>query len=107
MLHSFWVRTHNLIRAHKISQEKFALLVGIKYNTFRCWKYNSRIPDAESACNIADALGVSVEYLVRGGDRAKARQKLKQVKERVIASGRIKKLVLKLEEQAMRLQNSL
>ena len=62
----FWSRTYNLIKACGISQENFCRLVGINYNTFRCWKYNNRIPDAVSACDIADALGVSVEYLVKG-----------------------------------------
>ena len=69
----FWERTHELIKTRKMSQEKFAQLVGINYNTFRCWKYNNRMPDAESACYIADALDVSVEYLVRGADRPAAR----------------------------------
>ena len=63
-------------------------MVGINYNTFRCWMYNDRIPDAESAYFIAKALGVSIEYLVSGKDNLKQR---------------IKKLVSKLGEEADRL----
>jgi len=103
MKHSFWVRTYSLIKAHKISQEKFSRLVGIKYNTFRCWKYNDRIPDAVSACDIANALGVSVEYLVNGDNRANVRQKVKIEKERNITSSRVKKLALKLGEETAKL----
>jgi len=97
------MRTESLIKAHKISQEKFARMTGINYNTFRCWKYNNRIPDAESGCDIADALGVSVEYLVRGDEGTSAKQRIKKEKERVIASARIKKLVLKLGEETVKL----
>jgi len=78
MLLKFWERTYKLIKALKISQEKFAHLVGINYNTFRCWKYNNRMPDAESACDIADALDVSVEYLVRGAEGPTVRRKTKR-----------------------------
>ena len=85
---SFWTRTQKLIKEHKISQKKFSELVGINYNTYRCWVYNDRVPDAESAYYIAKALGVSVEYLVSGKDNLKQR---------------IKKLVLKLGEEADRI----
>ena len=91
MEHPFWTRTQSLLKVHKISHENFARLVGINYNTFRCWKYNNRIPDAVSACDMANALGVTVEYLVKGKDQA--------MKKRKIVSSRIKKLVLKLEEE--------
>ena len=95
MVHPFWTRTQILIKARKISQENFARLVGINYNTYRCWKYNNRIPDAVSACDIANALGVTVEYLVKGKDQA--------MKKRKIALKQIKKLVLKLGEETERL----
>jgi len=36
------------------------------------------MPDAESACDIADALGVSVEYLVRGAEGPTVRRKTKR-----------------------------
>jgi len=109
MILKFWERTHRLIKARKISQEKFAQLVGINYNTFRCWKYNNRMPDAESACDIADALGVSVEYLVRGAGCTAARaahalrSKIKQEKEKRTIIARIKKLAIKLGEETERI----
>jgi len=56
MFLEFWERIYKLIKARKISQEKFVQLIGMNYHTFRCWKYNDRMPDAESACDIADTL---------------------------------------------------
>jgi len=103
MRHSFWVRTQELIKTLKISQQKLAQLAGINYNTFRCWKYNDRIPDAVSACDISDALGVSVEYLVRGKDGKSSRRKITKEKERRIVSDRIKKLAIKLGEETIKL----
>jgi len=61
----FWDRTKKLIRAHKISQEKFAAYIGINFNTFKTWLYYRRIPDAITACDMADALGVSNVYNIR------------------------------------------
>ena len=99
----FWDRTLNLIKAHKMSQKKFAEYVDINYDAFRGWITKNRIPDAISACLIADALGVTVEYLVRGKDGLGAELRMKQAEERKTISSLVKKLVIKLGELTPRL----
>jgi len=80
-----------------MSQEKFARLVGLSYNTYRGWLYNNRLPDAGTACDMAQILGVTVEYLVWG------KYKTKAFKEQKSSSDKIKRLVLKLSEETKRL----
>jgi len=99
----FWLRTIELIKAHKISQKGFADYVGINYNVFRGWINHDRIPDAISSCTIADALGVTVEYLARGKDGMGAVLRMKQTEKRKIASEKIKKLVTELGEETVKL----
>ena len=101
---SFWKRVKDLCRAHKINQEDFAHYVDINIWTLKGWIYHNRIPDAISACDIADALGVSVEYLVRGVDGAAAARRMRQVKKQKVISARIKDLVTKLEQESQRLR---
>ena len=82
----------------------FAQLVGLSYNTLRGWLYNNRLPDAETACDMAAILGVSVEYLVWGKCKPGNRQRIKQLKGEKSASDKIKLLVFKLGEEAKRLE---
>ena len=100
---SFWIRVQGFLRAKKISQEKFAQLVGMNYNSLRSWIYNNRMPDAESACDMADILGVSVEYLVRGKCRAGSKKSIARINDDKTTNAKIKKLAIKLIEQTKRL----
>ena len=100
----FWERVQALQKAHKISLDYLAEYIGIKPNTFKGWMYKGRIPNAYSACDIADALGVTVEYLVWGNDDDREKFRMRQVEERKIASALIKKLVLKLGNATKRLR---
>lgn len=100
--HPFWERTKNLIRAHKISQEKFAAYIGISFNTFKCWICHNRIPDAITACDIADALGVPLEYLVRGNN-SKEKEREKRVLGRKTAAIGIRKLAKKIEREVRKI----
>ena len=93
-----------MIRAHKITQEKFAEYVGINFSTFRGWIHHKRIPDVITACYIADALGVSVEYLARGKDGLGAELRMKQVEKRKIINAKIVKQVARLTETAAKLR---
>jgi len=95
----FWVRAQKLFKDNKISQEKMAQHLGISYNTFRCWLYNNRLPDAESACDMARKLGVTTEYLVYGKEETKTNRSIKRRAERKAAAGRIRKLVRKLDSE--------
>ena len=51
---SFWARVKRLIKAHKISQAKFAEYIGLTARTLWGWIYHDRIPDAATACSIAE-----------------------------------------------------
>ena len=66
---AFWKRVKVLIRAHNVSQEKFAAYIGMPLSTLKGWIYHNRIPDLGSAYAIAAALGVTVDYLVFGKEK--------------------------------------
>ena len=104
MKNSFWSRVKRQLKAHKITQVQFAKYVGMSPGTLRGWIHYNRIPDAATACDIADALGVTVEYLVKGVDGAAMVVRMKQTEEQKIVSGRIKCLVAELEEESKRLR---
>ena len=88
----FWSRVKLQIKAHNLSQAKFAEHIGMRPATFYGWIYHKRIPDIISALYIAAALGVSLEYLVFGEDGKAMRIRAIQVKARKTAAARIKKL---------------
>jgi len=94
----FWERAIKLMRAHKISQEKFAVYIGINHNTLKSWIHFSRIPDAYTASDIADALGVSVEYLVKGVDGQAAGEREKETLVRKNAAADIKKMLRRIKK---------
>ena len=70
---TFWERTKKLIKAAGMNQEQFAKYIDIPIGTFQGWIHHDRIPEALTACDIAAALGVSVEYLAYGRDRDNTR----------------------------------
>jgi len=82
---------------------KFTQLIGMNYNTYRGWLYNNRIPDAESACDMAKTLGVSVEYLVWGKHKQDSKGR-NLFKEQKTVSANIRLLLLKLDEETKRLK---
>jgi transcriptional regulator with XRE-family HTH domain len=95
---SFWGRVKILIRAHKISQEKFAAYIGVSFGTFKNWLRFNRLPDIYTAYDIADALGVPIDYLVRGKDkiRISLKNREKNVYLRKTAIANIKKMAMKI-----------
>ena len=99
-VHPFWERVKRLIRAHKISQKKFCTYIGISYDTLRSWLKFNRIPDIYTACDIADALGVSVEYLARGTEGKAMECREREAIRRKTAAADIKKLALKIKKDA-------
>jgi len=60
------------IRLAEIGHKRPWLLAqaGIKPSTWSSWERNSRVPPADRALAIAEALGVSVEYLLTGKETA-------------------------------------
>ena len=101
---NFWARVKQLIKYHKIKQKDFAQYIDVPIRTFWGWIYRDCIPDAARACAIAQALGVTVEYLVMGRDDINADDRMQRTFERKSAAGEIKKLVLKIGEQTDRLK---
>ena len=97
---SFWKRVKYLIRTHNTSQEKIAGYVGIPYGTFRNWIYKDWVPDLQTACNLAVALGVSVEYLVWGNERDAIKERMDRLQERKTAAKRINMLAREIVDQS-------
>jgi transcriptional regulator with XRE-family HTH domain len=63
---SFYKRVH--VRLIEIERKRPWLLskAGIKPSTWSSWEKYSRMPPADRALAVADALGVSLEFLVTG-----------------------------------------
>ena len=80
----FWKRTNKLIKDKNSKQENIAQECDIPYQTFRSWVTRQTFPDALQTYKIAQALGVSVEYLVTGEDTSPYKQELDKLKAAII-----------------------
>ena len=98
-INNFWKRVKDLLKAHKISLAKFAEYVNIPESTFYSWLHFSRSPEVITAYNIANALGVSVEYLITGEDRKSEKIRMQQTEARKTATVKIKKLLGEIQEE--------
>jgi len=98
----FWKRVKTQIKAHKISQTRFAEYIGINPRTFQGWIRYNRIPDIDTAMYMAVALGVGVEYLVLGEDGKAMEIRAQQVEERKIAISRVKKMLKTIRKEIRR-----
>jgi len=96
----FWERAKKHIRAHKISQRDFAAYIGICYGTLKDWMCYGIIPDALTTNNIADALGVSMEYLIKGIDGKAAEDRANEASTRKAAAATIKRMAIEIEKDA-------
>lgn len=70
MRHVFWQRVIRELKRKNTTQIKLAQLTGISYERLKNWIYKNYIPDAVTACEIAENLGTTVEYLVWGEEYA-------------------------------------
>ncbi|QSH93589.1 helix-turn-helix domain-containing protein [Treponema phagedenis] len=68
----FWIRVKDLIKEQNTTQDKIATQINERADNFSRWIQKDRLPDAEQSYKIADALGVSVEYLVTGKEKDNA-----------------------------------
>ena len=100
----FWIRTKALLKAHKMSQIRFAEYIDVPIHTFWGWIKKDRIPDARTACFIAQALGTTVEYLVQGTDDINAEDRMHRTSERKSATKEIKKLARRIKTETKRLR---
>jgi len=97
----FWDRVKDLLRTRKITQRQLAVLTGLSYSTLKFWICYGYSPDVDTACEIAETLGVSVEYLVKGvksKTMKKSEQKSLAIKKS--ATG-IKKLAMRIEKTCL------
>ena len=94
----FWLRAKQQIKAHRYSQQKLADYTGVPVQTLWGWIHYNRIPDAVTACCIAEALGVTVEYLVRGSDDINADAKMQRTFDRKYAAEQIQKFAVKIRK---------
>jgi transcriptional regulator with XRE-family HTH domain len=79
----FWNRVKQLIKSNMTTQEAVCLQLGISIGTMRGWITHSRLPDAEQAQLIAQALHTSVEYLVTGKEPEQT-GKIQKIKSAII-----------------------
>ena len=64
----FWQRVKYLLKDNNINQQDIADTLNMRADSFSKWIQKDRLPDAEETYKIAEALGVSVEYLVTGNE---------------------------------------
>lgn len=76
----FWQNVKTLIKNKNTKQQAVADIAGISLLTMRGWITHDRLPDVVSAFKIAQALGVSVEYLVTGKETDGKKQILEDLK---------------------------
>jgi DNA-binding XRE family transcriptional regulator len=62
----FWNRVNELLKTSTYTQETMAETIGVSKNTLYSWIARDIKPRADESVKIAQALGVSVEYLVTG-----------------------------------------
>ena len=80
---SFWNRVKQLIKSNNTTQRGLSETIGLSARTLEIKIGRKSAPDVFEAYKIAQALGVSVEYLVTGSDTNPAEQELKELKERL------------------------
>jgi transcriptional regulator with XRE-family HTH domain len=69
-MNQFYKRIH--LRLVDIERKRAWLLTqtGIKPSTWSSWEKHERVPPADRALSVADALGVSLEFLLTGRETA-------------------------------------
>ena len=80
---SFWTRVKQLIKSNNTTQRGLSETIGLSARTLEIKIGRKSAPDVFEAYKIAQAFGVSVEYLVTGTDTNPAEQELKELKEKL------------------------
>lgn len=60
-------RLQMLRRQHKYSQRALSELCGLSKNMVNLYEQGKRVPSIEAAAQMADILGVTMDYLCKGG----------------------------------------
>ena len=80
---SFWNRVKQLIKSNNTTQRGLSETIGLGARALEIKIGRKSAPDVFEAYKIAQALGVSVEYLVTGTDTNPAERELKELKEKL------------------------
>lgn len=62
----YWILVKEKLKELGLTQTGLARSLGIEVRTFQDWVYSKKMPDTETSVKIANALGVTVDYLVTG-----------------------------------------
>ena len=76
----FWLRVKDKLDFQDSTQRDLAQNINESYNTLQSWINRDRLPNAEQAVKIADALNTSVEFLVTGKSKNRKNDHSKTVK---------------------------
>ena len=76
----FWLRVKDKLDFQDMTQRDLAEKINESYNTLQSWINRDRLPNAEQAITIADALNTSVEFLVTGKSSNKKNDHSKTIK---------------------------
>lgn len=76
----FWLRVKDKLDFQDSTQRDLAQNINESYNTLQSWINRDRLPNAEQAVKIAEALNTSVEFLVNGKSSNKKNDHSKTVK---------------------------
>lgn len=70
----FWNSVRHLLSERKILQKDFAEQIGYNVSTLKNQMTRNISPDVDTAVQIAQALGTTVEYLVTGVEKEISKQ---------------------------------
>lgn len=76
----FWLRVKDKLDFQDSTQRDLAQNINESYNTLQSWINRDRLPNAEQAVKIAEALNTSVEFLVNGKSNNRKNDHSKTVK---------------------------
>ena len=77
---NFWNRVKALIKQSNTTQRGLSETCGFHSRAIEAWISKNTFPDVFEAFTIAQALGVSVEYLVTGEDSNPYKSKIEELK---------------------------
>ncbi|MBQ0051162.1 MAG: helix-turn-helix transcriptional regulator [Treponema sp.] len=99
---SFKDRLREEIEYKGFSGKEIAAQIGISYSTFLSYiDARGVLPNVETAVKIADILGVSVEYLVKGNKEKKDSEEIERMEKQLVFS--FKKLSLENQKNLVRI----
>ena len=76
----FLERLKDELSYQSLTQKELAEKTGISVNTIRGWFSKDLVPDVFNAVKVAQALGITVEYLVTGTEENQAEKELTELK---------------------------